>query len=156
VRASRCPGGSSKRQSLEYKSRELLLHQPVRRSRDLTSGAVLASTFSDSGEPWKNSMKLFGNLCSFVHAFFFSFFLKLYYSPLFPAPNSRIGMTAWRIPYARNLEFIDRSRYVFFQVASQLYSRGWVDPVPDLLLRKSGSSRNRTRTSGSVARNSDH
>jgi hypothetical protein len=36
-----------------------------------------------------------------------------------------------------------------------LYSRGWVDPVPDpLLLRKSSSAGNRTRTSGSVARNS--
>jgi hypothetical protein len=32
-----------------------------------------------------------------------------------------------------------------------------VDPVPDpLLLRKSGSAGNRTRTSGSVARNSDY
>jgi hypothetical protein len=32
-----------------------------------------------------------------------------------------------------------------------------VDTVPDpLLLRKSGSAGNRTRTSGSVARNSDH
>jgi hypothetical protein len=32
-----------------------------------------------------------------------------------------------------------------------------VDPVPDpLLLRKPGSAGNRTRTSGSVARNSDH
>jgi hypothetical protein len=32
-----------------------------------------------------------------------------------------------------------------------------VDSVPDpLLLRKSGSARNRTRTSASVARNSDH
>jgi hypothetical protein len=32
-----------------------------------------------------------------------------------------------------------------------------VDPVPDpLLLRKSGSAGNRTRTSGSVARNSGH
>jgi hypothetical protein len=32
-----------------------------------------------------------------------------------------------------------------------------VDPVPDpLLVRKSGSSGNRTRTSGSVASNSDH
>jgi hypothetical protein len=32
-----------------------------------------------------------------------------------------------------------------------------VDPVPDpLLLRKSGSAGNLTRTSGSVARNSDH
>jgi hypothetical protein len=39
----------------------------------------------------------------------------------------------------------------------QLYSRGWVDPVPDpLLLRKSGSAGNRTRATGSVARNSDH
>jgi hypothetical protein len=53
--------------------------------------------------------------------------------------------------------FLDRSRYYFFQVAPQLYSRSWVDPVPDpLLLRKSGSAGNRTRTSGSAARNSDH
>jgi hypothetical protein len=60
-------------------------------------------------------------------------------------------------PYGSILGFLDRSRYFFFQVPPQLYSRGWVDPVPDpLLLRKSGSARNRTRTSGSVARNSDH
>jgi hypothetical protein len=60
-------------------------------------------------------------------------------------------------PYSRFLGFLDRSRYFFFQVAPQLYSRGWGDPVPDpLLLRKSGSAGNRTRTSGSVARNSDH
>jgi hypothetical protein len=59
--------------------------------------------------------------------------------------------------YGRILVFLDRSRYSFFQVAPQLYSRGWVDPVPDpLLVRKSGSAGNRTRTSGSVARNSDH
>jgi hypothetical protein len=59
-------------------------------------------------------------------------------------------------PYGRILGFLARSRYVFFQVAPQLYSRGWVDPVPDpLLLRKSGSARpGRTRTSGSVAKNS--
>jgi hypothetical protein len=38
-----------------------------------------------------------------------------------------------------------------------LYPRGWVDPVPDpLLFRKSGRTGNRTRNSGSVARNSDH
>jgi hypothetical protein len=44
-----------------------------------------------------------------------------------------------------------------FQVAPQLYSRGCVDPVAGpLLLRKSGSAGNRTRSSGSVARNSDH
>jgi hypothetical protein len=60
-------------------------------------------------------------------------------------------------PYGRILDFLDRSRYVFFQVSPQLYSRGWVDPVPDsLLLRKSGSAGNRTRASGSVGRNSDH
>jgi hypothetical protein len=60
-------------------------------------------------------------------------------------------------PYGCIFGFLGRSRYVFFQVAPQLYSRGWVDPVPDpLLLRKSGGSGNRTRTSGSVARNSDY
>jgi hypothetical protein len=60
-------------------------------------------------------------------------------------------------PYGRILGFLDQSRYFFFQVAPQLYSRGWVDSVPDpLLLRKSGSARNWTRTSGFVARNSDH
>jgi hypothetical protein len=60
-------------------------------------------------------------------------------------------------PYGCTLDFLDWSRYFFFQVASQLYSRGWVDPVPDpLLLRKSGSAGNRTRTSETIARNSDH
>jgi hypothetical protein len=43
--------------------------------------------------------------------------------------------------HGRILCFLDRSRYFFFQVAPQLYSRGWVDPVPDaLLLRKFGSA----------------
>jgi hypothetical protein len=60
-------------------------------------------------------------------------------------------------PYGRILGFLDWSRYNLFQVAPQLYSRSWVDPVPDpLLLRKSGSAGNRSRTSGPVARNSDH
>jgi hypothetical protein len=54
-------------------------------------------------------------------------------------------------PYGHILDFLDRSRYFFFQAAPQLYSRGWVDPVWNpLLLRKSGSAGNRTRTSGSV------
>jgi hypothetical protein len=35
--------------------------------------------------------------------------------------------------HGRILDFLDRSRYFFFQVAPQLYSRGWVDPVPDPL-----------------------
>jgi hypothetical protein len=34
-------------------------------------------------------------------------------------------------PYGRILGFLDRSRYFSFQVAPQLYSRGWADPVPD-------------------------
>jgi hypothetical protein len=56
-------------------------------------------------------------------------------------------------PYSRILGFLDRSRYFFFQVAPQLFSRGWVDPVPDtLLLRTSGSAGSGTRTSGYVAR----
>jgi hypothetical protein len=46
-------------------------------------------------------------------------------------------------PYSRILGFLDRSRYFFFQVAPQLYSRGSMDPVADpLLLRISGSSGN--------------
>jgi hypothetical protein len=49
-------------------------------------------------------------------------------------------------PTAVNLSFLDRSRCFFFQVASHLWSRGWVGPVPDpLVLWKSGSARNRTR-----------
>jgi hypothetical protein len=49
-------------------------------------------------------------------------------------------------PHGRILGFLDWSLYYFFQVAPQLYSRGWVDPVPDpLLLRKSDSAGNRTR-----------
>jgi hypothetical protein len=48
--------------------------------------------------------------------------------------------------YIRNIGFLDRIRYLFFQVAPQLYSRGWVDPDSDPLpLRKSGSADNRTR-----------
>jgi hypothetical protein len=60
-------------------------------------------------------------------------------------------------PYGHILGYLDRNHYFFFQVAPQLYARGWVDPVPDpLLIRKSDSARNRTRTSGSVTRNSNH
>jgi hypothetical protein len=35
-------------------------------------------------------------------------------------------------PQGRILGFLDRSRYYFFQVAPQLYSRGWVGPVSRL------------------------
>jgi hypothetical protein len=49
-------------------------------------------------------------------------------------------------PRGRVLGFLDRSRYYFYQVAPQLYSRVSVDPVPDpLLLRKYDSTGNRTR-----------
>jgi hypothetical protein len=52
-------------------------------------------------------------------------------------------------PHGRILDFLDWRRYFFFQVTPQLYSRGWVDPVPDpLLLSKYGSAGNRTRTAG--------
>jgi hypothetical protein len=46
---------------------------------------------------------------------------------------------------------------LFLSSSSSIYSRGWVDHVPDpLLLWKSGSAGNRTQTYGSVGRNSDH
>jgi hypothetical protein len=42
-------------------------------------------------------------------------------------------------PPGQFLGFLDRSRNCFLQAATQLYWRGWVDPVSDpLLLRKSG------------------
>jgi hypothetical protein len=60
-------------------------------------------------------------------------------------------------PYGRILGFIDRIRYFPFQVAPQLCSRSWVDPVPNpLLIKKSGRAGNQTRTSGYAVRNSDH
>jgi hypothetical protein len=44
-------------------------------------------------------------------------------------------------PHGRILGFLDRSRYYIFQVAPQLYSRGWVEPIPDPLhLRKSNGN----------------
>jgi hypothetical protein len=60
--------------------------------------------------------------------------------------------------YGSILGFLDWNSYFFFQAATQLYSRGCVDPVSDpLLLRKSGNAGNAgNRTSGSVAINSDH
>jgi hypothetical protein len=64
--------------------------------------------------------------------------------------------SAWRIPPAVFSRFSRREPLLFYQVAPQLYSRGWVDPVPDALLFFSGSFGNRTRASGFVAKNSDH
>jgi hypothetical protein len=49
-------------------------------------------------------------------------------------------------PNGHILGFLYRSRYFFYQVPAQLYSRGWVDHVSDpLVLRKSGSAGNRSR-----------
>jgi hypothetical protein len=49
-------------------------------------------------------------------------------------------------PHGRQCLFSGPEPLLFIQVAPQLTSRGWVDPVPDpLLLRKSGSAGNRTR-----------
>ena len=49
-------------------------------------------------------------------------------------------------PHGRWSLFSGPEPLLFIQVDPQLTSRGWVDPVPDpLLLRKSGSTGNRTR-----------
>jgi hypothetical protein len=42
-----------------------------------------------------------------------------------------VAWSSRRIPCGRNLGFVKRSSYFFFQIAPQLYSRGWEDPVPD-------------------------
>jgi hypothetical protein len=47
-------------------------------------------------------------------------------------------------PYSR---FSRPEPLLFFQVAPQLYSQGWVDPIPHPLLKKFGSAGNWTRTS---------
>jgi hypothetical protein len=61
----------------------------------------------------------------------------------------RIEGVAWwaqQIPTAVNFRFSRPEPLLFFQVAPQLSSRGWVDPVPDpLLLIKPGSAGNRSR-----------
>jgi hypothetical protein len=60
-------------------------------------------------------------------------------------PIEGVAWSVQRIPTAVNLGFLDRSRYFSIQVAPQLSSRGWVNPVPDpLLLRIFDSSGNRT------------
>jgi hypothetical protein len=49
-------------------------------------------------------------------------------------------------PYGRIPWFLNRSRYIVFQVAPQLYSRGWLHPFLDaVIFRKSGSAGNKTR-----------
>jgi hypothetical protein len=63
-----------------------------------------------------------------------------------PFAGRQCCMVSTTDPYGRILDSLDQSHYFFFQVAPQLYSQGWVGPVPDpLLLRKSGSARNRTQ-----------
>jgi hypothetical protein len=42
--------------------------------------------------------------------------------------------SAWQIPPAVFSRFSRREPLLFYQVAPQLYSLGWVDPVPDPLL----------------------
>jgi hypothetical protein len=61
-------------------------------------------------------------------------------------------MVSTRDPHGRIFGFSDQSRYYFFQVAPQLYSRGLVDPFPENLVEPGIEP----GTSGSVARNSDH
>jgi hypothetical protein len=57
-------------------------------------------------------------------------------------------------PYSR---FSRPKPLLFLSSSSSIVPTRLSGPVPDpLLLRKSGSARNRTRTFGSVARNSDH
>jgi hypothetical protein len=71
--------------------------------------------------------------------------------------DRRCHMVSVTDSYGHILDFLDRSRYFFLYIAPQLYSRDWVDPVPNpILLTKRGRARNRTRTSGFVARICDH
>jgi hypothetical protein len=60
-------------------------------------------------------------------------------------------------PHGRNLGFLDRSRYYFFQIASQLYSEaGWILLQTHYFSEYLVAPGIKPGTSGSVARNSDH
>jgi hypothetical protein len=48
-------------------------------------------------------------------------------------------------PYGHIIGFLDRSRYCFFRVIPQMYSRGSVGPVPDTILFFLVVPGNRTR-----------
>jgi hypothetical protein len=59
-------------------------------------------------------------------------------------------------PYGLILGFLDRSRYFFIkQLLSCTHEAEWT-PFQSPLLFFSGSAGNRTRASGSVAKNCDH
>jgi hypothetical protein len=74
-----------------------------------------------------------------------------------PGVYSASDRNEYRKHWKKKFLWIKVRPLLFFQVATQLYSQGWVDPVPDPLFpRKSSSARNRTRTSESVAWNSNH
>jgi hypothetical protein len=56
------------------------------------------------------------------------FWQEIYVNCLYMSPSCyTVSVTD---PHGRILGFLDRCRHFFFQVAPQLYSRGWVDPVP--------------------------
>jgi hypothetical protein len=57
--------------------------------------------------------------------------------------------------HGRYLDFLDRSRYFFFQVAPQLSSRGWTPFQNRCFSENLETPGIELRTSGSVARNSD-
>jgi hypothetical protein len=59
-------------------------------------------------------------------------------------------------PYGRILDFLDLSRYCFFQVAPHCTNEAEWTPFQHQYSQKMISAGNRTRTFGSVVRNSDH
>jgi hypothetical protein len=58
-------------------------------------------------------------------------------------------------PYGRNLGFLDPEALLFLRSSSSIVLMR-LSGSRSRILRESGSSWNRTRTSGSIAKNSDH
>jgi hypothetical protein len=58
--------------------------------------------------------------------------LSVKLAPIFADRSCRVVSVA--DPYGSVLDFLDRRLYHLFQVAPELYSRGWVDPIPIILL----------------------
>jgi hypothetical protein len=78
-------------------------------------------------------------------------------SELYQPSDYRLSAKLVNNPHSHILGILDKSCYFFFQVAPQLYSQGWVVPVPDHYYSENlVVPRIKPGNFGSVAKNSEH
>ena len=115
-----------------------LIHQPV----FIFSFILIRPTIDFSTLFLKKFLLLF-HICAWANIYIY-IYIKSVALQLRRAKTDRSGccqMTiqgalwlAKRLSLNLNFSFLNRIRYFSYQVATQLSSRGWVDPVPDLIL----------------------